>query len=704
MSETKGTIESTERNIVRGICSHDCPDSCIWQVTVEDGVAVQLRGDPTHSTTRGGLCAKVNPFLERVYSPERVLYPLRRVGTKGEGLFERVSWDEALADVARRLKEVIAEYGATSVLPYSFAGSQGLLQFASIDRRFFSLLGASRLERGLCGDTASAGIAATQGNAWGIDPEDLRQSRFIVLWGTNTIVTNLHLWRTILEAKAQGATIVAVDPLRTRTAKAADWHIRPLPGTDAAFALGIMHVIVAEGLHDADYVARHTLGFDQLKARIADYSPQRVAKITGLEADEIVRFARAYATTRPAAIRLLVGLEHHEHGAMTFRTIACLPGLTGAWRDLGGGLTRSMFAYWDEALNLKALVRPELEDSTIRSVNMARLGEALTDHTLDPPVKALIVYNCNPATITPHQNRVLDGLRRDDLLTVVLEQFVTDTARYADYVFPATTEVEHLDLVPSWGFLHIGLNLPAIPPLGEAVPNTEFFRRLARHMGMTERCLFDSDEQIIRDTLASGHRWLDGIDYEYLEREGWARLRLPPDWRPFADGGFPTPSGKLEFYSETLAEKGFDPVPSFTPSRESPMGDPDLASRYPLILITTKSLHFLNSSYVNMPRQRGSEGEPRLEIHPNDAQARKIANGDSVRVFNGRGEFTLTAVVTDRVRPGLVTIPFAWWSSLTPRGGSANLLTNDTLSDWGGGGGFHDTLVQVAACRRVLSG
>jgi anaerobic selenocysteine-containing dehydrogenase len=700
MAMASSIDSNSARHVVRGICSHDCPDSCVWQVTVENGVAVSLRGDAGHPTTRGGLCAKVNPFLERVYSADRVLYPLRRIGPKGEGRFERVSWDDALADIASRLKERIAKHGPTTVLPYSFAGSQGLLQFASLDRRFFSLLGASRLVRGLCGDTASAGIAATQGNAWGIDPEDLRHSRFIVLWGTNTIVTNLHLWRTIQQARAQGAKIVVVDPLRTRTAEAADWHLRPLPGTDTALVLGVMHVIVAENLHDTDYIERYTVGFDQLKERISDYPPERVAAITGLGVDEIVSFARAYATTRPSAIRLLVGLEHHEHGAMMFRTVACLPALIGAWRDLGGGLTRSMFAYWNEALNLDALIRPDLEDSSIRSFNMARLGETLTDPKIDPPVTALIVYNCNPATITPNQDCVLDGLRREDLLTIVLEQFVTDTARYADYVFPATTEIEHLDLVPSWGFLHMGLNRPAISPRGEAVPNTEFFRRLARQMGMTEPCLFDSDEQIIRDTLASRHPWLAGIDYDYLEREGWARLRLPANWRPFAEGGFPTRSGKLEFFSEELAQNGFDPLPVYAPSRESAAGDPQLASKYPLMLITTKSLHFLNASYVNMPRQRYSEREPLVEIHPDDAEARNIASGDFVRVFNDRGDFALRGVISDRVRPGVVTIPFAWWSSLTPRGGGANLLTNDIVSDWGGGGGFHDTLVQVALAPR----
>ena len=696
MSDPTTTDLNSELRVIRGVCSHDCPDSCIWQVKVDNGVALSLRGDSMHPTTHGGLCAKVNRFIEeRVYNPDRVLYPLRRVGKKGEGRFERMSWDDALAEVAGRLKQSIADYGATTVLPYSFAGSQGLLQFASLDRRFFNLLGASRLVRGLCGDTASAGIAATQGNAWGIDPEDLRHSRFIVLWGTNTIVTNVHLWRTIQQARAQGAQIIVVDPLRTRTAEAADWHIRPLPGTDAALALGMMHVIVAENLHDTDYIQRYTTGFDQLKARLAEYPPERVAAITGLDAEEIVRFSRAYGTIQPAAIRVLVGMEHHTYGAMMFRTVACLPALTGAWRHLGGGLTRSMFAYWNEALHLKALMRSDLEDTRIRSFNMARLGEVLTDSSLDPPVSALFVYNCNPATIAPNQNHVLEGLRREDLLTVVLEQFITDTARYADYVFPATSQIEHLDLVPSWGFLHIGLNRPAIAPLGEAAPNTEFFRRLAKHMGLTHPCLFDSDEQLIRDTLQSGHPWLEGINYESLECEGWARLRLPRDWRPFAAGGFPTRSGKLQFYSEELAQKGFDPLPSFTPSSESVSGDPDLLAKYPLALITTKSLHFLNTSYVNMPRQRKSEREPCLEIHPTDAGSRGIANGSLVRVSNDRGEFTLTAIVSDRVRTGLVTVPFAWWSSLTPSGGSANLLTNDTLSDWGGGAGFHDTLVQV---------
>lgn len=696
MKSITSAYDTPADGTVRGICSHDCPDSCVWEVKVEDGKAITLRGDPDHPITKGGLCAKVNPFLERVYSPERVLYPLRRVGKKGEGKFERVSWEQALTEVSNRLMSDIETYGASSILPYSFAGSQGLLQFASLDRRFFSLLRASRLDRGLCGETASAGISATQGNAKGIDPEDLRHSKFIVLWGTNTMVNNLHLWRTIQEAKNNGAKIVVIDPIRTRTAAVADWHIRPLPGTDAALALGMMHVIIQENLYDQAYVAAHTLGFEKLKERVADYAPPAAALMTGLSAEEIEEFARAYATISPAAIRVLIGMEHHEHGAMMFRTIACLPGLIGAWRDLGGGMTRSAFAYWGDALNLEALMRPDLEDETIRCFNMAKLGEVLTDKDLKPQIRSMIVYNCNPATITPNQSKVKEGLQNEDLFTVVLEQFITETARYADYVFPATTEVEHLDIVPSWGFLYIGLNKPAIAPLGEAVPNTEFFRRLAHSMNMSDPCLFDSDEQIIRDVLSGGHPWLDGINYEHLIEKGWARLRLPEGWRPFSDGGFTTISGKLEFYSQTLAEQGFDPLPVFKPSQESPAGDPELAARFPLTLITTKSMHFLNSSYVNMRRQRNSEGDPTLELHPEDARARDIQNGDVVRIFNDRGSYEIEARVTDRVRPGLVTVPFAWWSSLAPLGGSANLLTNDILSDWGGGAGFHDTLVDVA--------
>ncbi|HEY0737417.1 MAG TPA: molybdopterin-dependent oxidoreductase [Herpetosiphonaceae bacterium] len=685
-----------EPSIVRGACPHDCPDTCAWHVTVENGVAITLVGDPQHPFTHGGLCAKVNHYLERVYSPDRVLYPLRRVGPKGAGTFERVSWDEALDAITGRFRSIIASDGPTAIMPYSYMGTQGLIQKGAMDGRFFARLGATRLERAICGSTGWSGIAATIGGTTPMLPEDVVHSRCIILWGTNTIVTNLHLWPFIRQAQANGAQVVLIDPLKTQTAARADWHVRPMPGTDAALALGMMHVIVAEGLHDADYVTHHTVGFDQLRARLADYPVDRVAALTGLDATDIIRLARVYATTRPAVIRLLIGLEHHAHGAMTFRNIACLPALVGAWRERGGGLLHVTAGLHFEALNAPAVEMPELQDERIRSINMVQLGQALTAPALTPPIRALLVYNSNPAAIAPNQQQVLQGLRREDLFLVVHEQFLTDTARYADYVLPATTQVEQLDLMWSWGHTYLGLNRPAIAPCGEAVSNTELFRRLAAGMGFDDPYLRTSDEDLIRAALDSDHPYLRGITFEQLMRDGWAPLKVPADWRPFAEGGFPTPSGKCELYAAGLAEHGLDPLPTYTPARESPCGDPALAARYPLALITAKTaLHFLNSSYANLPHQLKAEREPLLDMHPDDATPRGIGEGDRVRIYNDRGVVELRARVGDRVRSGVVAMPSGWWASLSPSGASANTLTADGLSDLGGGGDFHDTLVDV---------
>jgi anaerobic selenocysteine-containing dehydrogenase len=682
--------------IVRGACPHDCPDTCAWLVTTENGVATKLTGDPGHPITRGGLCAKVNHFLERVYSPDRVLHPLRRSGPKGSGEFQRVSWDEALADIGARLNGVIAEHGATAVLPFSYFGTQGLLQGMSLSNRFFAHLGATRLTRAVCGGAGSAGAGITIGTNIGMMPEDIVHSRFIILWGTNTVVTNLHLWPLIRAAKANGATIVAIDPARTRTAQAADWHVQPNPGTDAALALGLMHVIVAENLHDSDYVDHHTLGFEQLLGRLAEYPPARVSEICGIEADEIVRLARAYATSQPAAIRMLMGMEHRANGAMIYRTVSCLPALVGAWRHQGGGLLYLTAGLHFNAMNSAGVQMPELEDRSIREFNMVQIGRVLTDQSLDPPIKALIVYGSNPAATMPNQQLILQGLQRDDLFTVVHEQFLTDTARHADYVLPATTQIEHADLMWSWGHDYLTLNQPAIPPLGEAVPTTEFIRRLARAMGLTADYLYTSDEQMISTALESESPLLDGITEERLLKEGWARLNRQDGGRPFADGGFPTASGKCEFYSAAMATAGLDPLPAYEAPRESPRGDRELAARYPLSLITAKgALHFLNSSYANLPRHLKAEQEPRLEIHPDDAACRGIGDGDTVRVFNDRAEVQLRARVGNGIRTGAVAMPSGWWASLSPGGTSANALTADGISDLGDGGDFHDTLVEV---------
>jgi anaerobic selenocysteine-containing dehydrogenase len=685
--------------MIRGACPHDCPDTCAWEVTVDaGGRAVKLVGDKEHPFTNGGLCAKVNSYLEdRTYSPDRLLHPLRRTGPKGSGEFERIGWDEALEQIAGRLTGIVEEHGAEAILPYSYMGTQGMVQGMSLHARFFARLGATRLERTICGDNGSAGLAGTNGDAAGIDPEDVEHSRLILLWGTNTVVTNLHLWPFVQRARKAGAEVVVIDPVRTRTAQAADRHVRPMPGTDAALALGMMHVIVADGLHDADWVERHTVGFDALRERLAEYPPDRAAALTGLPEEEIVDLARRYATTRPAAIRTLVGMEHRRHGAMAFRAIACLPALVGAWRDRGGGLVAMTGARLRTALPLDRLAMAELEDPEVRSVNMLELGRALTDPALDPPIRALVVYNSNPAAIAPNQNLVLEGLAREDLFTVVHEHFMTDTARHADIVLPATTQVEQLDLMYSWGTLYLSLNQPAIAPLGEAVSNTELFRRLATAMGMEAPELHESDEQIIRSALESDHPWVAGVTYEQLLEDGWAKLRIPADWRPHAEGDFSTPSGRCELFSERLAAEGLDPLPSYEPAPESAAGDPALAARFPLALIAGKgALHFLNSSYSGVARHLAAEREPLLDLSDEDAAARGIADGQLVRAFNDRGTVELRARVGDRVRPGVVSMPSGWWASRSRGGQSANALTRDGVAPWGRGGDFHDTLVEVA--------
>ena len=650
---------------------------------MRDGVAEKLVGVKEHPFTRGGLCAKVSHFLERTYSPDRLCRPLMRTGPKGSGAFEPVSWDAALAHIAERLRAVVAEHGGEAVLPYSFAGTQGLVQGASMDRRFFARLGACRLERTICGQAAAAGQLEAAGTLVGMRPFDLLHSRFIVLWGTNTIVTNLHQWPIVQQARKAGARVVVIDPLLTRTAAAADWHVRPLPGTDAALALGLMHVIVAEDLHDADYVAAHTEGFERLAGELAAWSPARTEEVTGVAAGEVVALARAYATTRPAAIRRLIGIEHHREGARMVRTISCLPALVGAWRDRGGGILgpTSWAAY--SALDQDALAGPQPDT---RAVNMVRLGHALTE--LDPPVHALVVYNSNPATTAPDSTRVMRGLARDDLFTVVLEHFLTDTARYADVVLPATTQVEHVDLVPSWGHTYVTYNEPAIAPVGDALPNTEIFRRLAGAMGFDGEAFEATDEELARAAVAGARAPLDTIDFERLREVGWAEADLPEDFRPFADGGFGTPSGRLRLWSDGLPP-GFDPPP----------GDDE-----PLALVTAKSAHhFLNSTYANLPRHLAGEGEPLLDLHPDDAAARGIADGDVVRVSNARGEVVARARLGDVVRPGVVALPSGWWASRSPGATMANALTTPELTDRGGGGAFHSARVEVAPVREPVA-
>jgi anaerobic selenocysteine-containing dehydrogenase len=665
-------------------------------VTVQDGKAVGLRGDPGHSFTRGFLCQKVSRYLDRVYHPERVLYPQIRTGPKGAGQFRRATWDEAIDLVVRRFREIAASKdGPQAILPYSYAGTMGKLQGASLDRRFFHRLGASLLDRTICATAGAAGCDITLGTRAAFDPEAVIHSRYIINWGSNTSVTNMHLWAVMHQARKRGAKIVTIDPHKSKTAQKSDWWIPIRPGTDAALALGMMHVLWRDGLVDQDYLDRYCLGTDQLRKRALDEYPlDKVARITGIAVADIEKLAREYAAITPSCIRVNYGLQRHGGGGMAVRTIVCLPAITGAWRRPGGGALLSTSKLYP--FNSTALERPDLIPPGTRTINMNHLAEALHGELPGPPVKALYVYNANPGAVNPDQNRVLEGLRRENLFTVVHEQFQTDTADYADVLLPATTQLETFDIHGSYGHLHVQLNEPAIAPLGEAKSNTDVFRLLARGLGF-EPDLFDvTDEELARQALAVPRPGaLGDITLDRLRREGPVRLDVPKDYAPFAKGNFPTPSGKCEFYSAQLAARGLDPLPTYTPPHEDPQTRPDLAVRYSLQMISPPAPAFLNSTFVNIGSLRQDAGEPSVEMHTTDATKRNIAAGQWVRVFNDRGSYQARAVVGASVKPGVVVCLGTYWNRWTKNGRNVNATTSTALTDLGGGATFFDNLVEV---------
>ncbi len=673
---------STE--VVRTACPHDCPDTCAMLVTVQDGVATKIQGDPSMPFTDGTLCTKVAHYLERTYSPERLQFPLKRIGRKGQGKFKRISWDEALDEIARRLSELAAE-DPESILPCSYAGTMGMVQYSSMDRRFFHRLGATLLDRTLCSSAGKHGMKATLGGSVGMDPERFDEARLILLWGANPVVSNLHLWSRVQEAKRRGAKVVAIDPYRSLSAEKCSQHIALLPGTDGALALGMMHVLITEDLIDHDYAANYTLGYEALRARVLQqHPPEWAARTCGIPVDEVVQLARDYGTLAPAAIRLNYGMQRHAGGGIAARTIACLPALVGAWRDAAGGivLTTADFYKFDHA----ALERPDLLGARRpRVINHAKLGDALT--AARPPVRAVVVYNNNPVAVCPESDKVLAGFSREDLFTVVMDHFQTDTADYADIVLPATTQLEHVDVHKSYGHLYVLANNAAIAPLGESLPNSEVFRRLAARMGFDEPCFRDSDEDICRTALGPTG------NFESLRKSGWERLNVPQRFAPFAAGGFPTPSGRCELHSGWLEKQGIDPLPFFNPPAEA--ADEALAQRYPLAFLSPPARHFLNSTFANLARFREFEREPHLDMHPEDAAARAIRDGDRVRVFNDRGGYTLRARVNGKPRRGVVVAPSVWWKKHSRDGGNANNVTSQRTTDLGGGATFYDCRVQV---------
>jgi len=683
--------------MIRGACPHDCPDTCATLVTVEDGKATRIQGDPEHPFTQGFLCTKVNRYLERTYHADRVLTPLKRVGPKGKGEFVRATWDEALDAIATKLNAIRrSSDGPQAIMPYSYAGTMGLLQGESMDRRFFHILGASILDRTICATAGMMGMRMTVGASIGADTDAVVLSDLIILWGTNTLTSNPHLWPKILEAKAKGVKVICIDPIRTRTAEQCDEWISIRPGTDAALALGMMHVLFAEGMQDDDYLAKYTIGADKLRERVKEYPVERAARITGIPAARITELAREYGRAKAAFVRLNYGLQRHAGGAMAVRAIACLPAVTGHWRRPAGGVVLSSSGNF--AFDKARVQRPDLIPPGTRTINMSLLGEALAKPDAGvggPPVRAMIVYNSNPASIAPDHNAVIAGLKREDLFTVVLEHFRTDTCDYADWILPATTQLEHLDVHWSYGHVYASLNQPAIAPLGEALPNTEIFRRLAARMGLDDPLLKEDDETLVKQGLASTDPRMATVTWESLKANGWARLALPSPYTPFAEGGFRTPSGKCELYSERMLQMGLDPVPNFTAPYEFPDNVPELAARFPITLISSPAHQFLNSSFVNVgPLQRAAR-EPEVALHPRDAERRGIVEGAIVMVENDRGHFQARARVREGIREGVAWAPGIWWAKLSPDGLTVNTTTSQRLTDMGAAPVFYDNLVEI---------
>jgi anaerobic selenocysteine-containing dehydrogenase len=682
---------------VRGVCPHDCPDTCALLVTVEDGVATAVKGDPDHPTTAGVLCTKVARYTERTYHADRLLYPLRRIGNKGEGKFERISWDEALRTITARLKP-IAERAPQAILPYSYCGTMGLVQGESMSMRFFNKIGASLLDRTVCATAGATGYRYTIGGSVGTDMEEFQNAKLIIIWGGNPIASNLHFWTRAQEAKRNGAKLIAIDPYRSLTAEKCHQHIALLPGTDAALALGLMHVLIAEDLLDRDYIDQHTLGFEQLKARAAEWTPERVAETCGITATEVIELARLYGGTakagEPVAIRVNYGVQRVRGGGMAVRNIACLPALVGAWRHASGGVQLSSSGSFPT--NKPLLQRSDLLTSPSRTINMTTIGDDLlrpSSPEFGPAIEAVIVYNSNPLAIAPDSSKVEAGFRREDLFTVVLEHFQTDSADYADIVLPATTQLEHVDAHTSFGHLYMMANNAAIAPLGEAKPNTEIFRLLAAAMGFDDDCFKESDDELAAQAFNTKDARAVHFDWESLKRTGWQKLNMPQ--APFAQGGFPTPSGKCEFYSAAMAADGLDPLPTYLPPYESVASNPQLAKKYPLAMISPPARNFLNSTFVNVKSLRSAEGEPHLDIHPDDAAERGIFDADMVRIYNDRGTFIAKARVTDKARAGLVVGLSVWWKKLGRDGKNANEVTSQRLTDMGRAPTFYDTLVQV---------
>ena len=695
-----------------GGCPHDCPDTCAMIYEVADGRLVEVRGNKEHPMTRGGLCVKLKDYHDHHYNPDRVLYPLRRVGPKGSRQFARISWDEAIAEITRRWKEIIARYGTQAIMPYSYLGNEGLVQGLTAGDAFFNRLGSTVNEKTFCASGSSTAWLLTVGPTGGVDPESFVHSRYIVIWACNSISTNLHHWPFVLEAQKRGAKVVVIDSYRSRTAKQADWHIMPKPGTDGALAMGIIAAMIRHGHVDRDWVEKHTVGYPELAARAAEFTPDYVEKVTGVSAQDIATFAREFATIQPSVIRLGVALERHAGGGQTIRAVCAIPALAGSWRHVGGGLLQ--MPLWEFPVDWARVSRPDFIRPGTRVVNNLQLGRALVgDMKLDPPIMGLYVYNTNPVSQAPETNTIVRGLSREDLFCVVAEHFITDTAAYADIILPATMAGEHDDMMFSWGHFYLTINEQAIAPCGEAKSNAEIFRLLAACFGFDDAQFRMSDMELAEHYVKWDAPQMAGIAMDHFRKHGYFHLAVgtPDDRLPHADGNFPTPSGKVEFlvkdaknfvappfrmmYEAMQSGEDIDPLPGYVPPRESAASNSKLAARYPLNVISPKSHGFLNSCYANEPHKIRGQGEQFVMISPMDAASRNIREGDPVRVFNDRGDFEGLARVTDDVREGVVVATLGYWRSLNRSDGSVNSISSAEFCGLGRAPTFSDNLVQV---------
>jgi anaerobic selenocysteine-containing dehydrogenase len=695
-----------------GGCPHDCPDTCSMVYEVEDGKLTGVKGNADHPMTRGGLCVKLKDYEKRHYHPDRLLYPMRRAGPKGTNQFERISWDEALDEIVERWQTIISEHGAQSIVPYSYLGNQGLVHGLNGGDAFFNRLGATVTERTFCGEGSSTAWLLTVGPTAGVDPESFIFSKYIIIWACNSVSTNLHHWRIVREAQKNGAKVVVIDAYSSRTAKEADWHIAPKPGTDGALAMAMIHTIIEEGLVDQDYVDNYTVGFDELKDRAKTRTPAWAAEITGIPEDLIRKLAREYATSQPSAIRLGVALERHKGGGQTVRAVSCLPALTGAWRHVGGGALQ--FPVWEHPYKFDVICRPDLIPKGTRVINALRLGRALTDEPpAGAPIKSLMCWNANPVTQAPETDKIVQGLLNEDLFMISAEHFISDTAMYADILLPAAMGAEMEDMILSWGHLYLTYNAKCVDSPGEALPNNEIFRRLAARFGFQEANFHWSDSECLENYVDWASPACEGIDLAYLREHGYARLKVgTKDQRaPHKAGNFPTSSGKCQLkaegatnfvagpfrqmYEDFQSGELLDPLPDYVASRESVATRPDLAKKYPLSIISPKSHGFLNSCYANMPQKIKGQGEQFVLINFFDANERGIKNGDKVRVFNDRGAFEADAHITDDVNQGLIIATLGYWRQLNA--GTVNSISSAEFANMGNAPSFSDNLVQVVA-------